>query len=172
MKKTYQLLTGLILLLSYQTGTAQSKTIDPTELEVLKKVIKSDTIPTVYFKTIISDLNQPLSRQLFYLSEFDICNSLVDLDSASLNNEERRYIVERFSSMESKNINKLIRDPKNFSLKQLKGHNWLQISMPVVFRDGEFAIYYSKGAYSGQFTLMKKIDGYWRDVCYSAVWSE
>ncbi|MGI9530971.1 hypothetical protein [Lutimonas sp.] len=174
MKNLDPLFLVLIMLISFQSAKAQSKSksIDPTELEVLKKVVTSDSIPTVYFKTIVTDLNQPLSRQLFYLSEFDLCNSLVNLDSVKLRDDERRYIVDRFSNMESQNINKLIRDPKNFSLKQLQGHNWFQISMPVVFRDGKFAIYYSKGAYSGQFILMKNIDGYWRDVCYSSVWSE
>ena len=145
--------------------------MDPLELQVLREIVLSDTIPTVYYKTIISDLNQPLSRSLFYLSEFDICNALVNLDSTILNKEERSYIVERFTTMEVANINKLVREPKNFSLKQLKGHNWFVISLPVVFRDGKYAIYYSKGAYSGQFILMKNIDGTWKDVCYSSVWN-
>ena len=89
-----------------------------------------------------------------------------------LDKEEINYIVERFTTMEIANINKLIRDPKNHTLKQLKGHNWFVISLPVVFRDGKYAIYYSKGAYSGQFILMKNIDGTWKDVCYSSVWNE
>ena len=74
--------------------------------------------------------------------------------------------------MEVTNINKLIRDPKNYTLKQLKGQNWFVISLPVVFRDGKYAIYYSKGAYRGQFVLMKNIDDGWKDVCYSVVWQE
>ena len=94
------------------------------------------------------------------------------MDSTILNQEEINYLVERFSTMEIENINKLIRDPKNHTLKQLKGHDWTVISLPVVFRDGEYAIYYSKGAYSGQFILMKNIDGTWKDVCYSSIWSE
>jgi len=172
MKKLVTLFFGLIILFSHKPVNSQSKSIDGTELEVLKEVVLSDSIPTVYYKTIISDLNQPLSRQLFYLSDFDICSALVNLDSVKLNKKDRNYIVERFTTMESVNINKLIRDPKNHSLKQLKGHNWIQISLPVVFREGKYAIYYSKGAYSGQFILMKNIDGNWKDVCYSAVWSE
>lgn len=146
--------------------------MDPSELEVLRSVVMSDTIPTVYFKTIVSDLNQPLSRQLFYLTDFDVCNFLVNQDSMALNREERSYLAERFTTMETGNINKLVRDPKNYSLKDMKGHDWFQISLPVVFREGNYAIYYAKTAYSGQFILMKKIDGVWSDVCYSAVWSE
>ena len=172
MKKLLLLFLGLIFLFSNKPENFQSKSIDESELQVLREIVLTDTIPTVYYKTTVSDLNQPLSRNLFYLSEFDICNSLVNLDSMTLNKEERDYIVERFTTMEVTNINKLIRDPKNHTLKQLKGHNWFVISLPVVFRDGKYAIYYSKGAYSGQFILMKNIDGTWKDVCYSSIWNE
>ena len=172
MKKFPLHILGLSLMLSYGSVSSQSKTIDPSELQVLKEIVVSDSIPNVYFKTVVADLNQPLSRQLFYLSDFDVCSDLVQLDAVALQSDERNFLVERFTAMESKNINKLIRDPKNHTLKQLKGHNWLQISLPVVFRDGTYAIYYSKGAYSGQFILMKHIDGLWKDVCYSSVWSE
>jgi len=172
MKKLLLLFLGLIFLFSNKPENFQSKSIDESELQVLREIVLADTIPTVYYKTTVSDLNQPLSRSLFYLSEFDICNSLVNLDSMTLNKEERNYLVERFTTMDIANINKLIRDPKNHTLKQLKGHNWFVISLPVVFRDGKYAIYYSKGAYSGQFILMKNIEGTWKDVCYSSVWNE
>lgn len=162
----------LFLLASYQAKLFQSKSIPESELQVLKEIVVSDTIPTVYYKTINSDLNQSLSRQLFYLSDFDICSSLVNLDSMKLKKEERDYLVDRFSTMEVFNVNKLIREPKNYSLKQLDGHNWSQISLPVVFREGQYAIYYSKGAYSGQFVLMKNVEGNWKDICYTSVWSE
>lgn len=163
---------GLLFLSSYKPGDIQSPSISETELQVLREIVLADSIPTVYYKTTVSDLNQPLSRHLFYLSDFDICSSLVNLDSVKLSEEERAYIVDRFATMEVGNINKLIKDPKNHTVKQLKGHNWFVISLPVVFRDGKYAIYYSKGAYSGQFVLMKNVDGSWKDVCYSAVWNE
>ena len=172
MKKLLLLILGLIFLFSHKSENRQSRFIDESELQVLSAIVLSDTIPTVFYKTIISELNQPLSRHLFYLSDFDICSSLVNLDSMKLDQEERDYIVERFTTMEVANINKLIRDPKNHTLKQLKGHNWFVISLPVVFRDGKYAIYYSKGAYGGQFVLMKNIGGSWKDVCYSTVWNE
>ena len=172
MKKLALLFFGLIFLLSYKSENFQSRSINETELQVLREIVLSDTIPTVYFKTIVTDLNQPISRNLFYLSEFDVCNSLVNMDSMKLSKNERDYLVERFSTMEVVNINKLISDPKNHTLKQLKGHNWFVISLPVVFRDGKYAIYYSKGAYSGQFILKKNIEGTWKDVCYSSIWNE
>ena len=172
MKKLLLLFFGLMILVSSKSANCQSKDIDVSELEVLREIVLADTIPTVYFKTIISDLNQPLSRHLFYLYDFDVCSSLMNVDSFKLNEEERLYIVDRFTTMEITNINKLIREPKNYTLKQLKGHNWFVISLPVVFRDGEYAIYYSKGEYGGQFILMQKIVGSWRDVCYSSVWNE
>lgn len=163
---------GLLILASYKSDNSQSRTINDSELQVLRDIIQADSIPTVYYKTIVTELNQPLSRHLFYFSGFDICSSLVNMDSTKLNQEEINYLVGRFSTMEIENINKLIRDPKNHTLKQLKGHDWTVISLPVVFRNGEYAIYYSKGAYSGQFILMKNIDGTWKDVCYSSIWSE
>lgn len=150
----------------------QKKEIDATELEVLRKIIQNDTVPTVYFKTTVSEMNQPLSRHLFYLSDFDLCSTLEQPDSAKLKKEERDYIVERFSTMEVTNINKVVKIPKNYTVKKLEGHNWFVISMPVVFREGEYAIYYSKGEYSGQFVLLKKIGGSWIEVCYSSVYSE
>ena len=161
------------MLASSKSVNSQSKSIDVSELEVLKAIVLVDSIPTVYFKTTVSDLNQPLARHLFYLYNFDICiRSLMNVNSIKLSEEERLYIVDRFTTMEVSNINKLIRDPKNHTLKQLKGHNRSVISLPVVFRDGKYAIYYSKGAYSGQFVLMQHMDGSWKDVCYSVVWQE
>lgn len=166
------ILLGALFLTPSQSINAQTKDLDPTELEVLKKIVLSDTIPTVFFKTTISEMNQPLSRHLFYLTDFDICSSLVDADSVKLNKDETNYIVERFSTMEVTNINKLVRDPKNYTLKQLDGHNWFVISMPVVFREGQFAIYYSKSEFSGQFVLMKKMGDAWVNVCFSSVYVE
>lgn len=172
MRKLALLLIGLMILASSKSANCQSKDIDESELQVLREIVLADSIPSVYFKTTISDLNQPLSRHLFYLYDFDICRSLMNVESIKLSEEERLYIVDRFTTMEVANINKLIRDPKNHTLKQLKGHNRSVISLPVVFRDGKYAIYYSKGAYSGQFVLMQHMDGSWKDVCYSVVWQE
>jgi hypothetical protein len=166
------LMIAMIYLAPTESLRSQSKkTIDPMEIEVLRHIIMNDTIPTVLFKTAISEMNQPLSRHLFYLSDFDICSSLVNPDSARLDKEERDYIVERFT-MEVMNINKLIKNPKNYTVKKLEGQNWFVISMPVVFREGEYAIYYSKSEFSGQFVLMKKIGGSWIEVCYSSVYVE
>ena len=162
---------GGLLLVSFKSEDFQSKNMDPTELEVLNKIVLSDTIPTVYYKTITTELSQPLSRHLFYLSEFDVCSSLVNSDSVKIKKEERDYLVQRFATMEVENINKLVREPKNHTLKKLDGHNWLVVSLPVVFREGKFAIYYSKGEYSGQFVLMENIEGTWMDVCYASVWN-
>ena len=172
MKELLLLFLGLICLYANMSEDFQSKSIDESELQVLREIVLTDTIPTVYYKTTVSDLNQPLSRNLIYLSEFDICNSLVDLDSMTLTNKERNYLAERFTTMNTVNINKLIREPKNHTLKQLNGHNWSVISLPVVFRDGKYAIYYSKGAYSGQFILMENIEGTWKDVCCSSIWNQ
>jgi hypothetical protein len=172
MKKLLLLFLGLIFLLSHKSEDNQSKSINESELQVLREIVLADSIPRVYFKTTISDLNQPLSRHLFYLSEFDICSSLVNLGSIKMEEEERLTILDRFTTMEVANINKLIRDPKNHTVKQLKGDNWFVISLPVVFRDGKYAIYYAKGTYIGQFVLMQNIDGSWKDVCYSPVWQE
>lgn len=163
---------GLLILASYKSENPQSKTIEESELQVLRDIIQADSIPIVYYKTTVSELSQPLSRYLFYFDGFDICSSLMNLDSMQLDKEELNYLVERFSTMEIANINKLIREPKKHTLKQLKGHDWTVISLPVVFRNGKYAIYYSKGEYSGQFILMKNIEGSWKDVCYYSVWSE
>lgn len=175
LKKRFLLIStviGIVFLASYKSINFQSKSINESELGVLRDIVLADSIPIIYYKTTISDLNQPLSRHLFYLSDFDICSSLVNMDSMTLGPEERNYLVERFSTMESTNVNKLIGKPKNHTLKKLHGHDWLVISLPVVFKDGKYAIYYSKGEYSGQFILMKNIDGSWKDVCYSSVWNE
>lgn len=173
MKKLLLLFLGLMMLASSKSVNSQSKSIDVSELEVLKAIVLVDSIPTVYFKTTVSDLNQPLARHLFYLYNFDICiRSLMNVNSIKLSEEERLYIVDRFTTMEVANINKLIRDPKNHTLKQVKGQNSVVISIPVVFRDGKYAIYYSKKPYSGQFVLMQNIDGNWMDICYYPVWQE
>jgi len=166
------LFLGLIFLFSQKSENFQSRNIDETELQVLKEIVLADTIPTVYYKTTVSDLNQPLSRHVFYLRGFDICNALVNLDSLKLDSEDINYLVERFSTMESENINKLIREPKNPALKKLEGSKWFVISLPVVFRNGKYAIYYAKGAYGGQFILMKNTDGSWNNICSSTVWVE
>ncbi len=166
------MIIGISFLASYKSITFQSKAINEEELGVLRDIVLADSLPIIYYKTTISDINQPLSRHLFYLSDFDICNSLVNMDSMALDREERNYLVERFSTMEIANVNKLVREPKNHTLKKLQGHDWLVISLPVVFRDGKYAIYYSKGEYSGQFILMKNIDGSWKDVCYYSIWNE
>ena len=172
MKKLLLLFLGLMILASSKSVNSQSKSIDASELEVLREIVLTDSIPTIYFKTTVSDLNQPLSRHLFYLYDFDICDPLMKVDSIKLSEEERLFIVDRFTTMEVANINKLIRDPKNHTLKQLKGDDWFVISLPVVFRDGKYAIYYSNSRYNGRFVLMKNVEGNWTDVCYSPIWSE
>ncbi len=151
---------------------AQAKSMDPAELQVLTEIVAADSLPTVHYKTIISEMNQPLSRHLFYLKGFDLCSSLVGQNEITLSKEERDYLVERFATMESENLNKLVREPKNHTLKKLEGHEWSVVSLPVVFREGTFAIYYSKGEYSGQFVLMKNMDGSWKEVCYASIWSQ
>lgn len=164
-------LFGLILQ-SFESLHAQAKSMDPAELQVLTEIVAADSLPTVHFKSIVSEMNQPLSRHLFYLKGFDLCSSLVDQDEMTLSKEERDYLVERFATMEAENLNKLVREPKNHTLKKLEGHEWSVISLPVVFREGSYALYYSKGEYSGQFVLMKNMDGSWREVCYASLWSE
>ena len=166
------LVTSALFMIFGTTLRAQTKSMDPAELQVLTGIIVVDSLPTVHYKTIVSEMNQPLSRHLFYLKGFDLCSSLVDQDEMTLGKEERDYLVERFATMEVANLNKLVREPKNHTLKKLEGHDWSVISLPVVFRDGTYAIYYSKGEYSGQFVLMKNIDGSWKEVCYASIWSE
>ncbi len=165
-------LSALLFLVTFPSAGQQSKDMDPTELQVLSDIIQADTIPTVYFKTAITDLNQPLSRHLYYLKGFDLCTTMENPDSLKMDMKERNYIVDRFTTMEIQNINKLIKEPKNYTLKDLKGKDWLVISLPVVFRDGKYAIYYSMKAYAGRFNLMKIIDGKWQTICYSYVWTE
>ncbi len=162
---------GLLILPSHKSAEFQSRSIDESELQVLSDIILTDTFPTVYYKTIVSDLNQPLSRHLYYLRGFELCRSLENLDSLKMDREEMKYLVDRFTSMETANINKLVRQHKNETLKDLKGQDWSKISLPVIFRDGKYAIYYSLRAYGGQFNLMKNIDGKWKNICYSYVWT-
>jgi len=177
--RAYKILKPIVFILSvpliffmtsYQVKVFQSKSMDESEIQVLSDIILIDSIPYVYYKTTNSDLNQPLSRHLFYLKDFDLCNSVENLDSLKLSPKDRSYLVERFTEMETVNINKIIRDPKNNTLKQLTGHKWAVISLPVVFKNGKYAVYYSKGAYNGQFNLMKNIDGTWTNICSSTIW--
>ena len=163
--------TGLLFFSLNKSGEFQSRSIEESELRVLSEIVQADSVPTIYFKTIISDINQPLSRHLYYVRSFDLCRSLENLDSLKMDREERDYLVERFNSMETQNINKLIRELKNSTLKDLKGHDWTMISLPVIFRDGKYAIYYSIRAYGAQFNLMKNADGKWKNICYSYVWT-
>ncbi len=163
---------GLMFLVSYTSINHQSRSIDDSEIQVLTDIILGDSVPSVYYKTTVSALNQPLSRHLFYLKDFERCNSVENLDSLKLDQKERNYLVERFTKMEIVNINKIVREPKNHTLKQLNGHDWSVISLPVVFRNGKYAVYYSKGAYSGQFNLMKNIDGSWTNICSSTIWTD
>lgn len=60
MKKLLLLFLGLIFLLSHKSEDNQSKSINESELQVLREIVLADSIPRVYFKTTISDLNQPL----------------------------------------------------------------------------------------------------------------
>ena len=118
-------------------------------------------------------MNQPLARHLFYLSDFDLCSMLEKAGFREIG-QRRKGLHRRtlFHHGSHQHQYKVVKIPKNYTLKKLEGHNWFIISMPVVFREGEYAIYYSKGEYSGQFVLMKKIGGSWIEVCYSSVYSE
>lgn len=167
------LILGLMMLLSSkpQIDLQQKKDLDPDELEVLKQIVLTDTVPTIFYRTTVSDLNQPLARHLFYLKNFEICTSLMNLDSARLTDEEHAYIVNRFETMEQANINKLVKEPKNFTVKTNEDPYSYIISMPVVFREGKYAIYYAKGTYGGQFLLMKKVKYQWINVCSTTVWA-
>ncbi len=53
---------ALIYLAPTESLRSQSKkTIDPLEIEVLRHIIMNDTIPTVLFRTTITEMSQPLA---------------------------------------------------------------------------------------------------------------
>lgn len=136
---------------------------------ILENIINQNQ---VYYKTIIKDLGKPIDYYIEpHLLEFHLCGSELNNDLITITNNEIDSLKIEFSNQKVTIINKLDLNIKTNLTKKQK-LNTSFISMPVLFRNNNLAIYYSYSRNGGGFNLLKKINGEWKNICANSVWIE
>ncbi len=143
------------------------------ELKVLESILSNSNNSTTYYKTIIEDQKTPLTTYIeAYLLKFYLCTNDIDSASVIISDEEVNLLRQKFSKQKVKRIDKLLPKYKNRTTKKHERYKTGSISMPVTFRDGTMALYFSLSTYSGEFNLLRKKNDTWEKVCSNAVWIE
>lgn len=146
--------------------------IDDDKINILNSILnKSNT--TVYYRTIIEDLNKPISFLLNQTTlNFNFCNKDIDPTRRVISDIEILFLKNKFKKQTTLKIDKINSTFKDKVTKKNERFKTTYITIPEVFRGGKMAIYYSNSTYGGEFTLLKKVNNKWEKICSSSVWLE
>ncbi|SFS32816.1 hypothetical protein SAMN04487906_0009 [Zhouia amylolytica] len=101
---------------------------------------------------------------------FKLCIDNIKSSESELTSDEIKFLKNQFKSLKVEEINKKrIINSENITNIRKQGY---YISMPVIFRENNCAIYYSENGTSGQFNLLIKRNNKWECYCPSRVWME
>jgi hypothetical protein len=145
--------------------------LDKENINVLYSILNNSN--DVYYKTIIEDLGKSLDFQIEpYLLEFSLCDKNINLGTTKISNKEIIFLKKEFKTQSIIRIDKIDPSFKNKTTKRIERFKTVRISMPIVFRNGSMAIYYSNSTYGGGFSLLQKEDNRWKAICSNSVWIE
>ena len=146
--------------------------LDKENINALHSIL-SNSNETIYYKTIIEDLRKSLDSQIEpYLLEFSLCDKNINQGATKISNKEIIFLKKEFKAQSIIRIDKINPNFKNKTTKKIERFKTARISMPIVFRNGSMAIYYSNSTYGGGFNLLQKKDNRWKAICSNSVWIE
>lgn len=166
--KCYTLLISLMCLSCIiKTNTVRGQY--PEEYKILNFITKNSK-NKVFYKTISTTLfNERLNNYVETIN-FVLCTKNIEPDKAKLTAAEIHLLKNKFRELIVEKINKkFIKNPKVLTKNKKKS---FYISLPIIFRNGKCAIYYSESSGGGQFNLLIKKNDKWEGYCSSMVWIE
>ncbi len=104
------------------------------------------------------------------LNYWNPCKYKFEKDQALLTEKEYKFLNDQFQ-----NLNKVKLDIESSKLTDkvdLNNSRQSSITYPILFRNNEYAVYYSEQRYGGQITLMKKENDKWILYCSYIIWIE
>ena len=157
----------LILLLSiyWLNGFSQGK----DNLEVISFIsenhnflVRNKTISNAYLKRYEINFEE--------LNFWNPCKQKFEADKAFLNKEEWEALNSEFQKLKKQRLpNKIL---KVSNKKNSTSHRITSITLPILFRDNTYAVYYFEQRYGGEINLLKKEKGEWKRYCSYIVWIE
>ena len=167
MKISKHFYIGILLLTSIscasQSGLTESKA------NVIESII-TDSKYGVYNRTFSNeDLNQ-LDIKLEDLNFWNPCKYKLERENGLLSDKEISFINKQFKNLESVSIES--NSPNLKFQKDSENTRLSFISLPILFRNDNYAVYYSMQRYGGQINLLKKENNKWTKYCSYLVWIE
>lgn len=115
-----------------------------------------------------------------YLREYQInfedlnfwnpCKHKLETNNAFLNKEEWETLNSKFYKLKKQRLPNI--RPKDLNKTDSTKDETTYITLPILFRDNSYAVYYSEQGYGGQINLLKKEHGQWKEYCAYMVWIE
>jgi len=139
------------------------------QLEVLKSIV-DDSKYGINKKTISQEYIDKLDLDLEDLNFWNPCKYQLEENNALLTEKEIKYLNAKFSKLETKNLEF---NSSNIKSKiNTENSRITSITTPILFRNKNFAVYYSEQRYGGQINLLKKEKNKWIKYCSYLVWVE
>jgi hypothetical protein len=166
-KKFSYLITFTLTLWASLTALAISQ--NQEELKVLKSILENSKYP-ILKNPIRQEYIDQLDLDLSYFNILNPCKYELEKNTELLTREEIIKLNAAFKELES-----FVFDFDSPNLIEDKNESTpltTSITIPVFFRNGKFAAYYSEQRYGGQMNLLKKENNKWVRYCSYSVWIE
>ncbi|WP_111710228.1 hypothetical protein [Lutibacter citreus] len=165
----------ILLLLCISCST--TKNISKNELEsydVLNSITQKQKSGKIYYLTINNmydktDLSKYINPKFL---DFPLCINNSINPANIFEESDFEYIKKQFNELQIIKIRKPLIKHKS-AITKIKGKNETSfMTFPIVFKNGNYAIYYSESRYGGEFSLLKKEGEKWEKICSTLLWIE
>jgi hypothetical protein len=173
----FRILSILLIQLFLNNSCSTTTNISKNELEkydILNSIIENQKNPNIYYRTINtkydkSNLSKYINQQFL---DFPLCVNKSIESSKIFDKADFDYLKNKFKELKIIKIKKsLIKD--KLAVTKIKGENERTfITFPIIFKNGNYAIYYSETKYGGEFSLLKKENEKWEKICSNLLWIE
>ena len=167
------LLTTILLSISCSTTNNLSKN-ELESYEVLNSITKKQKSGKIYYLTINSkydktDLSKYITPKFL---DFPLCINNSINPASIFEESDFEYIKNQFNELKIIEIRKSLIKNKS-TITRIKGKKEISfMTFPIVFKNGNYAIYYSELRYGGEFSLLNKEDDKWDKICSNLLWIE
>ena len=157
-----------ILSLSLNSCSAQNK-LGESRNDIVEDII-AESSEGVYYKTFSSEDIHNLNIDLQDLNFWNPCKYKLEEKDSRLKQEEVDYLNKQWKGLKSVKLKSDL--PKLKRKRKPDDTRLTTITLPITFRNGNYAVYYSEQRYGGQINLLKKEDEKWIIYCSYMVWIE